>query len=324
MINKNLDGVKKEPLISIIVPVFNKENYLRKCLDSILNQDYQNFELIVINDGSTDSSKIICEEYAANTDKIILVHKENGGVSSARNIGLQKAKGEWITFVDGDDYISKNYLNVVLDKEDSDFLIVDINRVKNEKVERKLHFENEKLDLSSFLQKFKVYPNYAELGSKFMKRSIIENKKLSFYSNLSYGEDTLFNLKYLQHCRYIALSNHSIYFYRDVQGSLSKQTLSYQNIKPYYTIIKKELNNFSADFYSNNIKFPFYQLIKALYNDKTLPPKVKEKELETIMVDDFNLMLNFYKNSKVKYLLLISKRLGNTALFSKYIIWKIK
>lgn len=105
MINKDLDSVKNEPLISIIVPVFNKENYLRECLDSILNQDYQNFELIVINDGSTDSSKIICEEYAAKTDKIILVHKENGGVSSARNIGLQKAKGEWITFVDGDDYI---------------------------------------------------------------------------------------------------------------------------------------------------------------------------------------------------------------------------
>src|SRR5690554_2831077 len=141
MINKDLDSVKNEPLISIIVPVFNKENYLRECLDSIINQDYQNFELIVVNDGSTDGSKIICEEYAAKTDKIILVHKENGGVSSARNIGLQKAKGEWITFVDGDDYISKNYLNVVLDKEDSDFLIVDINRVKDEKVKRKLHFE---------------------------------------------------------------------------------------------------------------------------------------------------------------------------------------
>ncbi|WP_313114933.1 glycosyltransferase family 2 protein [Aequorivita sediminis] len=324
MINKDLDSFKNQPLISIIVPVFNKENFLRECLDSIINQDYQNFELIVVNDGSTDGSKIICEEYAAKYDQIILVHTENGGVSSARNKGLQIAKGEWVTFVDSDDYISKDYLNIVLKTQDRDFIIVNIDRVKNNGIERKLQFKNEVLNLNEFLQTYKVYPNYAELGAKFMKLSIIKNNNLSFHSNLNYGEDTLFNLKYLAHCKNIELSNRSVYFYRDVTGSLSKQTQDYSAIKKYYQLINEELKCFSTAFLENNIKFPFYQLISSLYKDKNLKTELKERELKTIINSNFNLMMNFYKDSKIKYLLLLTRKIGNTALLSKFIIGKTK
>ena len=91
--------------VSIIVPVYNIENYIRVCVESILAQTYESFELILVDDGSKDNSGILCDEYAAIDSRVKVIHKENGGVSSARNTGLQQAKGKWIMYVDGDDWI---------------------------------------------------------------------------------------------------------------------------------------------------------------------------------------------------------------------------
>ena len=92
-------------LISIIVPIYNSESTLKRCVDSILAQTYQNFELLLIDDGSKDCSGEICKEYAQKDSRVKVFHKENGGVSSARNLGLDNARGEWVTFVDSDDWI---------------------------------------------------------------------------------------------------------------------------------------------------------------------------------------------------------------------------
>ncbi len=99
-----------QPLISVIVPVYNVEKYLPQCLDSIKNQTYKNLEIILIDDGSTDSSGILCDEESRNDRRIKVFHKENGGLSDARNYGIDKAKGSWLTFIDSDDYISSNYV----------------------------------------------------------------------------------------------------------------------------------------------------------------------------------------------------------------------
>lgn len=101
-------GVSAPPTISVIVPVYNAEMYLHRCIDSVLAQTYQNFELLLIDDGSKDSSGTICDEYAAKDARVRVFHKEIGGVSSARNVGLDHAQDEWITFVDSDDYIEEN------------------------------------------------------------------------------------------------------------------------------------------------------------------------------------------------------------------------
>ena len=93
------------PAISVNIPVYNTEKYLHRCIDSVLAQTYQDLELLLIDDGSKDSSGAICDEYAAQDARVKVFHKENGGVSSARNVGLDHAQGEWITFVDSDDYI---------------------------------------------------------------------------------------------------------------------------------------------------------------------------------------------------------------------------
>lgn len=103
------------PLISIIVPVYNVEGTLNRCIDSILNQTFSDWELFLIDDGCTDKSGKICDEYASKDGRIKVFHKENGGVSSARNVGLDNAKGEWITFCDSDDFVYSDWLKNYVD-----------------------------------------------------------------------------------------------------------------------------------------------------------------------------------------------------------------
>ena len=104
----------KQPKISIIVPVYNAEKYLRQCMDSILNQSFQDFELLLIDDGSKDDSGIICDEYAKKDKRISVWHQENQGVSVARNVGLEHAQGEWIYFPDSDDIVVENALEIMM------------------------------------------------------------------------------------------------------------------------------------------------------------------------------------------------------------------
>ena len=103
-------------LVSIIVPVFNVEKYLRQCLDSILGQTFNQFEVIIVNDGSTDNSGAICQEYEARDNRIVYLEKENGGVSEARNLGLDFATSEYIIFIDSDDWIEPTYVEVLYEK----------------------------------------------------------------------------------------------------------------------------------------------------------------------------------------------------------------
>lgn len=133
-------GVSAPPTISVIIPVYNTEKYLHRCIDSVLAQTYKDFELLLIDDGSKDSSGIICDEYAAKDARVRVFHKENGGVSSARNFGLDNAKGEWITFVDSDDYIEENFLKSFEGNLDADLVVGNIQKIrKQEKEEYSSH-----------------------------------------------------------------------------------------------------------------------------------------------------------------------------------------
>ena len=129
-----------DPIISIIVPIYNVGKYLPKCIESILNQTFKNFELILVNDGSTDNSGVVCDDYAKKDTRIKIIHKSNGGVSSARNAGLYVAKGEYIGFVDPDDYIDKNMyekLYRLCIDNNSDIAICRFNREINRKIQNK-------------------------------------------------------------------------------------------------------------------------------------------------------------------------------------------
>lgn len=108
--------IKNNPKISVIVPIYNAEKYLHRCIDSILNQTFTDFEVLLINDGSTDSSGSICDEYAKKDSRVRVFHKENGGVSLARNIGIDKALGLWTLFVDSDDWLDLGTFSLIVNE----------------------------------------------------------------------------------------------------------------------------------------------------------------------------------------------------------------
>ncbi len=106
--------------VSVVVPIYNVEKYLPKCIESIQMQTYNNLEIILVNDGSTDSCLKICEKYKKLDKRVIIINKENGGLSDARNFGIEKATGKWITFIDSDDYVEKDYIETLMSLSDSD------------------------------------------------------------------------------------------------------------------------------------------------------------------------------------------------------------
>lgn len=212
------------PQISIIIPVYNSENYLRECLDSITKQTFTDFEVLLINDGSTDKSGIICDEYAAKDSRFKVFHKENGGVSSARNLGLHNAKGEWITFVDSDDLIEEDALkNFILTNSDQiDFFLFGVKKLIDEKEVTFFYFENDQVfSVLEFINKYPLCQYFAEPWSKFFKSSIIKINNITFDESLSWGEDSLFNVQYLKYCSNVKVLTENGYLYRELKTGLS-------------------------------------------------------------------------------------------------------
>ena len=184
------------PTISVIVPVYKVECYLHRCIDSILAQSYTDFELLLIDDGSPDNCGLICDEYAAKDSRVRVFHKENGGVSSARNLGLDNARGEWIAFIDSDDYVDVDYLAELVDyteKYKTDY-VVTLNTIKEYTTENSLI-----LYPNAYSQLFSCY-NFHNNGhpwGKLYKTEIINNTHLRFNTCVHLGEDAMFALQYL-------------------------------------------------------------------------------------------------------------------------------
>ena len=179
-------------MISIIVPVYNTEQYLHSCIDSILTQTYTDFELLLIDDGSTDLSGAICDKYAWKDSRVRVFHQKNGGVSSARNLGLDNAKGEWVTFVDSDDAI----INIPFVSYDEDLVIFPHKVLSKDGTEYLCKLENSVFDNKSKVRNF-VKDNsttsvFKTLWSKLYKRDLIGN--LRFDESIKIGEDQVFLL----------------------------------------------------------------------------------------------------------------------------------
>ena len=210
------------PIVSIIVPVYNTEKFLHRCIDSILAQTYTDFELLLIDDGSKDSSGTICDEYAAQDTRVRVFHKENGGVSSARNVGLDNARGEWITFVDADDWISKDYLEELAMHSDSDLVIADfVVEGEGQWNERLPVGQWQGKELSGIIEHDVALARFTAPWSKLLKKSLIG--QIRFYTELTTQEDALFMFRYLCVVQNIQIIAQKGYHYnRETIGSLSK------------------------------------------------------------------------------------------------------
>ena len=227
-----------KPLVSIIVPVYKVEEYLDECVESIINQTYSNIEIILVDDGSPDKCPRLCDEWAKKDDRINVIHKENGGVSSARNAGINIAKGEWIWFVDSDDTAQINALEELSEYFNAADLIA-----FNAKID-KLYTKDEKFFDSYYFR----YQLGFEPWNKLYKKSIIVDNDLRFDTEENVGEDLLFNITYYQYADKYKFSTSKYYNYRVREDSamqsnnekrLEQQLRLYSKI---YDIYKNKLD----------------------------------------------------------------------------------
>lgn len=271
------------PKVSIIIPIYNTEKYLRKCLDSIVTQTFADFEAILVDDGSTDSSGIICDEYATNDSRFVVLHKQNEGVSSARNKGIELAKGEWITFVDCDDWIDSHFLESFVISEDChEKLIIggctrfgDYGGVlgpKNmESIEIKKQLSGIWNDLNGFIY---WYP----WGKMFDRETIIENG-IRFDSSMFYSEDFVFILEYLNVISSFQTINKYEYHYLQTKNKTDKYKMSFEQFIRHIGIIEESINkiekkcNCKFNIVRNNVRLRLFDnFISYLF----LTPDYKE------------------------------------------------
>ena len=259
--------------LSIIVPVYNVEKYIERCLDSLLKQDLDNYEIIVVNDGSTDNSQDIIDKYQKKYGIIKSLKKANGGLSDARNYGLKHAKGKYVLFVDSDDYVKENMLKEIYDTIDdnkADIMVLDYTIAKEDNFIYKKVLNNKK---TGFITCNEYFFGAVSAWNKVYKRSFLVKNKFSFPKGIIY-EDLAVVLTLAKYNPKIYYLNKSFvyYFYSDVsitRGLVYKK--SYEDIFKSVKILYDNLNNQGFD-----------------------------KELENIIVDHLLYMagLNFYKFEK--------------------------
>lgn len=225
------------PLVSIIVPVYKAEDYLPKCIESCLAQDYPAIELLLIEDGSPDRCGAICDSYAAKDSRIRVIHKENGGVSHTRNTGIREARGEFIIFVDADDTANTDMVSSLLNRQsesDADLVIAGCTITRNHQAPtdntpaEALLASRE--DICNHLAQAEHILFYRPPWSKLYRRSIICDNNLQFDTNLKINEDFKFVMAYLKHCKTVSFTNRALYNYNLMITEAKNQHYSFEDI----------------------------------------------------------------------------------------------
>lgn len=308
------------PKISVIVPVYNSERYLHKCIDSILTQTFKEFELLLIDDGSKDNSGTICDEYAAKDSRVCVFHKENGGVSSARNLGLDNATGEWITFVDADDWLDNKYFDYLLNltKESNELIIsypIYVYKDGNIKTPQYPCNNITQKNFEDILIQNDLHL-YTSPWGKLYSHDIIRRHKLRFCEQMHIGEDLLFLYSFILYAEDLHISSYTGYHYRfESENSLTKRVYSiesekvgFENIKHILNLVKekKQIKSQSSINKINQIIGQYTRrVINSIYHDESI---TKRERLELMSNIDFtpflqNLKTDSYKEKILAFLL---------------------
>lgn len=272
------------PIVSIIVPIYNTEKYISKCLNSILSQTFERWEAIIVDDGSTDNSRELCSHYAQKDSRIRVIVNEHHGVSVSRNTGIKLANGEWITFVDADDEITEGYISNLLTLANKynevEFVVAGYQTVNRESgnIQSFTNFEELLTEdaVRGFFTHPKLYSNYMFFPySKLYKKEIIKRYKILFDEKMSLGEDRVFVLQYLNQVHNVVFSPYHDYniIFDNSGNSLSTKKrcpqdyfenfqMGYQTLQSLYQqhaieSIKKYIDNFIVDRIFTYIIIPF-------------------------------------------------------------------
>lgn len=305
--------------ISIIIPVYNVADYLREALDSVLNQTYTHWEAICINDGSTDNSLDILKEYAHKDSRFIVIDQENGGVSKARNVGLDNASGEYVMFLDPDDYFypytcKKAYQKII--KEDSDIVIFGFENLYNIEIKQSLKNKDIK-EIIAGSQTFDC-SKFIMVCMKIFKKSFLIEKNIKFLTSQDVAEDMMFSFEtYYNHPK-IAFIDESLYVYRRNRKN-SLTTANINGIKSEIiaakTMIKSELYLKSSDemkecFIKECARNSFYYFAK--FSD--LPSKIK------LYFDIHNMIFFWEKNYDINKLLKLDEYINLKIMHKKFFL----
>lgn len=319
--------------ISVIVPIYNSENHLEKCIDSILNQTYSNFELILINDGSKDSSGQICDSYSYKDSRIKVYHKENGGASSARNLGIDKATGDYLVFVDSDDFVDDDYLSAFFVdslKSDKHTLVIqsvlhvyDKNRVELPKLKEGLYTEDNFSKLFFSINET-ILKGYSV--GKLYSRKIINKNNIRFNHEIFSLEDLVFMMTYLSYVNNVYLSTEAHYNYISTEGSLSKEYHSFESeILTFFSLKQAYINlanrhhidkKARVSIHKNTLGAQLIRSISTLYRPNS--KKIKQ--------DRISILRKIFSDENVKYLELytqngiIINRIGFKLYKRKYFV----
>jgi len=248
--------------VSLIVPVYNGEKSIERCAGSILNQDYPELELILVDDGSRDRSWEIIQAIAAADHRVKAIHQENGGVSSARNRALAEASGAYVQFADVDDWLPMDATKMLvreMEAQSAELVVGDFYRVVNGNVSEKGSIEmGGALTLQQYANAMMLSPAdlyYGVLWNKLYRRDIIEQYSIRMDENISYSEDMIFNLEYLLHVKSVAILKAPVYYYQYTKGSLVDQSLNLSStIK-----MKKSVIGYYNEFFRKTFDAPSYQ-----------------------------------------------------------------
>ncbi|MCT3023941.1 glycosyltransferase family 2 protein [Pediococcus pentosaceus] len=213
-------------LVSIVIPIYNVEDFLESCLNSVKNQSYKDIEVLLVDDGSKDNSKKICDEFIEIDDRFKYVYQKNSGVSSARNNGMRNARGEYITFVDGDDYLDKDHIEKMVNGlSQSELAISGRKNVTQNGIETEFKYDKDiTFDSKELIdQILKTGIVYSFPWNKIYKLKILHDNGIQFDESLDYGEDLVFNIQYALLTRKSTLITGSTYNYVYRENSVSNQ-----------------------------------------------------------------------------------------------------
>lgn len=286
-------------LVSIIIPAYNAEAYIGRAVESLLAQDYQNIEIIVVNDGSDDHTETIVEEIANAEHRVKIFVKENGGVSSARNLGLIKAEGDYVVFVDADDWVAPNYISFLvnmIEKNQVELSICGIASVSSTCIDVITGGHNGKYDSLGCARALLLSKGIVgQPTNKLFLKDIIDSNHLRFNEKLSNAEDLLFQMEYVRYIKEAYYQNEPLYQYAVVEGSASHGFCEGKKIRS-----------------SRLTELVAYQQINEIYPEQEIQKLVRDKEnhlrmeiIKTILENDLD-ETELYHEYKLKML----KRIG--------------
>lgn len=303
------------PSVSIIVPVYNAEAALRRCVESVLNQEYTDFELLLADDGSRDGSAALCDQFAREDSRVRVFHKENSGVSDTRNYCLDRARGRWLQFLDADDHITPNATKLLVrsaEENACDLVVADFYRVVGKRVSVKGDIdEPEVLSREEYAAHMMENPAdfyYGVLWNKLYRRELVERHHLRMDPDISWCEDFMFNLEYIRRAESFFALQVPIYYYVKTKGSLCTQGISISKtiqmkltVFEYYNQFYKSVLD-EEEYEKNRLKI--YRFLIDAAEDGAVPPAAPRLGSERVLASQSalrgrGLLFDLYRERKL-------------------------